>query len=52
MPKGCTNGIQIDAKTHQNSMPKLVTKKIMEIIKSNVSLNGEIIEFHCKYNGF
>ena len=37
-----------DAKTHQNPMPKLVTKKIMEIIENHVSLNGKIIQIHCK----
>ena len=46
--KGCQNGIKIDAKTHQKSMPKLVTKKIMKVIKNNVSLNGKIIEIHCQ----
>ena len=52
MPKGFQNGANIDAKTHQKSMPKLVTKKIMGIIKRNVSLNGEIIELHCKNKCF
>ena len=52
MPKGCQNGTKIDAQTHQNSMPKLVTKKVMKIIKNHVSLNGKIIEFHCKNKCF
>ena len=33
-------------------MPKLVTKKIWKIIKNNFSLNGKIIEIHCKANVF
>ena len=28
-------------------MPKLVTEKIMTIIKTNVFLNGKIISIHC-----
>ena len=42
--KGSQNEAEIDAKTHQKSMPELVSKKIKEIIKNHVSLNGEIIE--------
>ena len=52
MPKGSQNGINNDAKTHQQSMPKLVTEKIMKIIKNHVSLKGRIIQSHCKNNGF
>jgi hypothetical protein len=52
MPKGSQNGVKIDAKTHQKSMPKLVTTRIRKIIKNHVSLKGKIIEFHCKNNGF
>ena len=33
IPKGCQNGCKIDAQTHQKSIPKLVTAKIMNIIK-------------------
>ena len=43
---------EIDAKTHQKSMPELVSKKIREIIKNHVSLKSEIIEIHWKNNGF
>ena len=50
--KGSQNGAEIDAKTHQKSMPELVSKKIREIIKNHVSLKSEIIENHLKNNGF
>ena len=50
--KGSQNGAEIDAKTHQKSMPELVSKKIREIIKNHVSLKSEIIEIHWKNNGF
>ena len=50
--KGFQNGAEIDAKTHQKSMPELVSKKIREIIKNHVSLKSEIIEIHWKNNGF
>ena len=43
--KGSQDGAEIDAKTHQKSMPKLVSKKIKKTIKNHISLNGEIIEF-------
>ena len=46
--KGSQNGAEIDAKTHQKSMPELVSKKIREIIKNHVSLKSEIIEIHWK----
>ena len=52
MPKGSQNGAEIDAQTHQQSMPKLVTEKIMEIINNHVSLNGKFIEIHCKNKCF
>ena len=51
-PKGYQNEVGIDAKTHQQSMPKQVSKKIMKIIKNHVSLKGDIIQIHCKNNGF
>jgi hypothetical protein len=50
--KGSQNGAEIDAKTHQKSMPELVSKKIRKIIKNHVSLKSEIIEIHWKNNGF
>ena len=50
-PKGFQNGGEIDAKTHQQSMPKLLTEKIMKVIKNQVCLNGKIIEIHCKNKG-
>ena len=50
--KGSQNGTEIDAKTHQKSMPELVSKNIREIIKNHVSLKSEIIEIHWKNNGF
>ena len=40
MPKAFQNEAEIEAKTHQQSMPKLVTKKIMKNIKYHVSLKG------------
>jgi hypothetical protein len=33
-------------------MPKQVSKKIMKIIKNNVSLKGKIIQILCKNYGF
>ena len=41
-PKGVQNGIEIDAKTHPQSMPKQVSKQIMKLIKNHVSLKGKI----------
>ena len=52
MPKGSHNGTKNDAKTHQESMPKLVTNKIMKLIENHVSLNGKIIENHCENKCF
>ena len=40
IPKGFQNGADIDAKTHQKSMPKLVSKKIRKIMKIHVFLKG------------
>ena len=50
--KGFQNRAEIDAKTHQKSMPKLVSKKIKKIIKNYVSLKGKINQTHLKNNGF
>ena len=50
--KGFQNGAKIDAKMHQKSMPKLVSKKIRKIRKIHVSLNGKIIETHQKNKRF
>ena len=36
--KGFQNGAEIDAKTHQKSMPELVSKKIREIIMALVGI--------------
>ena len=52
MPKGFQNGTKNDANTHQKSMPTRVAKKIMKIIKNNVSLNGKSIEIRCKNQCF
>ena len=46
MRKGFQNRAEIDAQTHQKSMPKRVMNKIMKIIKNHVSLSGKIIEIH------
>ena len=51
-PKGFQNGVEIGAQTHQQLMPKQVSKQIMNVIKNHVSLEGKIIEIHCKNNGF
>ena len=50
--KAFQNEVGIRAKTHQQSMPKEVSEKIMKIIKNHVSLKGTIIQNHCKNNGF
>ena len=39
-PKGSQNGADIDAKTHQKSMPKQVSKKIRKSMKFHVFLKG------------
>ena len=52
MPKGSKNGDQIDTKTYEKSMRKLVTKKIWKIINNHVSLNGKNIDIHCKNKCF
>ena len=52
MPKGFQHEGKIDAKTHQKTMPKLVTKRIRKIIKNHVSLKGKIIEIHWENNVF
>ena len=44
--KGSQNGTEIDTKTHQKSMPEMVSKKIRKIIKNHVSMNGKNIEIH------
>ena len=52
MPKGFQHGADIDAKTHQQSMPKQVSEKIMKIIKNHLSMKGQIFQIHCKNNAF
>ena len=52
MREGSQNGAPIDANTHQKSMPKVVTKRIMKIIKNHISLDGKIIGIHYKTNVF
>ena len=52
MPNWRQNDIKIDATTHNKSMPKLVTRKFMEIIKNHVSLNGKTIEIQYKNKCF
>ena len=39
-------------KTNENSIQKQVTGNIMKIIKNHVSLNGKIIEIHCRNKCF
>ena len=46
MKKPLKKGATINAKTHQKSMPKLVTKRVRKLIKNHVSLKGKIIEVH------
>ena len=43
MPKGCQHGANTDAETHQHSMPKLVAKKIRNIMQINVFAKDEIM---------
>ena len=43
--KGFQKGTEIDAQTHQKSMPKLVSKKLRKIINKYVSLKCK----PCKY---
>ena len=50
--KGSQNEAEINAKTHQKSMPELVSEEIKKIIKNHVSPKSEIIEIHWKNNGF
>jgi hypothetical protein len=52
MKEHLKKGAQIDAQSHQKSMPKLVTKRIRKIIKNHVSLKGKIIEIHWRNNVF
>ena len=49
---GCPNGINLDAQTHQKTMPKQVTKNIVNIIKNHVRLMCKNMRNHCKNNGF
>ena len=51
IPKGCQNGCKLDAKSHQQLMPKQVAKQIMEIIKNNVFLMCKNIQIHCSFVG-
>ena len=46
MPKGWQHRIKIGAKTHQQSLPKLVPNKFSKVIKSNVFVMGKIMQFH------
>ena len=52
MQKSFPNGAEIDAKTHKKSMPKLVSKKIREIINNHVSLKGKTFKIHLKNKCF
>ena len=53
MPKWCQNSAKTDAQTHQKSMPKLVKKKIIKVIKIHVFQNGvKSFKFILKNNGF
>ena len=40
MPKDPENGAQIDAKTHQKPMPKVIAKKCVTIIEKRVFSQG------------
>ena len=48
IPNGCQNGANFDAKTHKKSMPKQVTKKIVDIIKNHVFLMCKNMRIHFK----
>ena len=52
MQKGFQNGAQIDVQTHQKSMPKLITKKVIKNIKQYVFLNGKFIQMQNKNKCF
>jgi hypothetical protein len=39
-PIGSQNGAEINAKKHQKSMPKLVSKRIKKSMKNHVFLKG------------
>ena len=43
--KGSQNGAEIDAETHQKSMPKQVSKKIRKIMEIHVFLKGSNLDF-------
>ena len=45
-------GAQIDATTHQKSMPKQVPKKSMTIINNHTFSKCKNMAVHCKTNGF
>ena len=52
MLKGCKNGSGIDAPNHRKSMPKHVSRKIMEIITNHVFLKCTNMYIQCRNNGF
>jgi hypothetical protein len=58
MRKGFQNGAEIHAKTHKKSMPELVSKKIKKIMKIQVFLKGQNLDFErrtlycCSKTGF
>ena len=47
MPKGFQNGAKIDTQTHQKPMPKLVTKRIMKIIKNPPTFWSGVLDHSC-----
>ena len=50
MPKGSQDETQNDAKTHQKPMPKLVTEKIIQIIKIMFLWRVKSVKFIVKIN--
>ena len=46
MQEGNQNGVQINAKTHQQSMQQMVAKKVRKQMKNQVLLMCEIIQIH------
>ena len=50
--KGFQHGTEIDAQTHQKTMPKLVTEMIRKIIKNHVSQKSKINQIHNQNKGF
>ena len=49
---GFQNGAEINAETHQKSLPKLVPLQKIQNISYYAFLNGKVMQIHYKSNGF